>query len=195
MLKLIKTSLIRYFKSPLLFTALLCCLILGIIHGAAEHEFIYTDFDYYFNIFVWLASPLSEIWLKACIWVLAVLVSLETGSEFSDGAVRNKLYTGHTKTSVFLSEIISASVIAFSCYTAHMIPTVICGRCFFFNIPPVTCLCLLGELLLFFIVWGIFSAALTMLTANRAVGVVAVFSVMLFFAVINTNLRSYYYKS
>ena len=195
MLRLIKTSLIGYFKSPLLPTALFCCLVLGIIHGVKELEYINTDFDYYFYGSVWLFSPLNSMWFKCCTWVLVVLVSLETGREFSDGAIRNKLYTGHTKMSVFLSEVVSASAAAFFCCAAFMIPTVICGRCFFFAIPPLSCLCLLGELLLFFVVWGIFSAVLTMLAANRAVGVTAAMAVMLTFAVINVSLRDYYYNT
>ena len=195
MLRLIKTSLIRYFKSPLLPLALVCCLVLGIIHGAAELEYINTDFDYYFYGSVWLVSPMNDIWFKCCTWVLVVLVSLETGREFSDGAIRNKLYTGHTKVSVFLSEVVCASAAALFCFAAFMIPTVICGRSFFFTIPPLSCLCLLGELLLFFIVWGIFSAVLTMLAANRAVGVAAAMAVMLTFAVINVSLRDYYYNT
>ena len=195
MLNLIKASLIGYFKSPLFAVALSCCLVLGITHGRAEWVFIHTDFDHYFNGSVWLVSPLYDIWFICCTWVLVVLVSLKTGREFSDGTIRNKLYTGHRKTAVFLSEIVSAAVMAFFCDMAFMIPTVICAGSFFFTMPPVSCLFLLGEILLFFTVWGIFSAVLTMLAANRAVGVVAAMAVMLAFAVLNPALRGYYYNT
>ena len=194
MLRLIKASLIRYLKSPFLIVAFLCSLVLGIIHGANEWRFIHQDLDGY-NNYIWLVSPMSDIWFKCSIWVLIVLVSLEIGKEFSEGTIRNKLYIGHTRMSIYLSEMISCLVMVLISYLMFMIPTLIGGRYFFSELSTVACMCLLGELLLFFVVWGIFSAVLSMLITNRAVGVVAVFSVMLFFAVINTNLRSYYYNT
>ena len=194
MLRLIKASLIRYLKSPFLIVAFLCSLVLGIIHGVNEWRFIHQDLDSY-NAYVWLVSPMSDIWFKCSIWVLIVLISLEIGKEFSEGTIRNKLYIGHTRMSIYLSEMISCLVMVLISYLMFMIPTLIGGRYFFSELSAVACMCLLGELLLFFAVWGIFSAVLSMLITNRAVGVVAVFSVMLFFAVINTNLRSYYYNT
>ncbi|MCR5539574.1 MAG: ABC transporter permease [Ruminococcus sp.] len=194
MLRLIKASLIRYLKSPFLIVAFLCSLVLGIIHGVNEWRFIHQDLESY-NTYVWLVSPMSDIWFKCSIWVLIVLVSLEIGKEFSEGTIRNKLYIGHTRMSIYLSEMISCLIMVLISYLMFMIPTLIGGRYFFSELSTVACMCLLGELLLFFAVWGIFSAVLSMLITNRAVGVVAVFSVMLFFAVINANLRSYYYNT
>ena len=194
MLRLIKASLIRYLKSPFLIVVFLCSLVLGIIHGVNEWRFIHQDLDSY-NTYVWLVSPMSDIWFKCSIWLLIVLISLEIGKEFSEGTIRNKLYIGHTRMSIYLSEMISCLVMVLISYLMFMIPTLIGGRYFFSELSTVACMCLLVELLLFFAVWGIFSAVLSMLITNRAVGVVAVFSVMLFFAVINTNLRSYYYNT
>lgn len=195
MLRLIKASLVRYIKSPFLIAALSCNLVFGIIHGILEWNTIHYDFEYYYNISEWLVSPMSDIWFKCSTWVVIVLISLEIGKEFSDGTIRNKLYIGHTRMAIYLSEIVSASAMVLFYFILFMIPTVIGGSCFFFTISPAACLCLLVELLLFFLVWGIFSAALTLLISNRAVGVATVFSIMLFLAVINVHLRSYYYNT
>ncbi len=194
MLRLIKAGIIRYFKSPFLIAALSCSLILGIIHGFFEWKTIHYDLDHYTGS-VWLGSPMSDLWFKCCIWVVIVLISLETGKEFSDGAIRNKLYIGHTRMAIFLSEIISGSVMTVFSYLLFMIPTVIGGSYYFLTLPPAACFGILAELLLFFLVWSVFSSVLTMLTASRAVGVAAVFSVMLFLAVINVGLRGYYYNT
>lgn len=194
MIRLIKANLIRYIKSPFLVFALLCSFVLGAIHGVLEWKSVHFDFDYYIKS-VWLVSPMSDIWFKCNTWVVIILISLEIGREFSDGTIRNKLYIGHTRIAIYLSQIIVGSMVAFFSYLLFIIPTSIGGSDFFFTLSPSVCFFLFGELLLFILVWGIFSAVLTMLIANRAVGVVTVFSIMLFFAVINVNLRGYYYNT
>ena len=195
MLRLIKTNLIRYIKSPFLVFALLCSFVLGVIHGVLEWKGVHFDFDYYYIKSVWLVSPMSDILFKCNIWVMIVLISLEIGREFSDGTIHNKLYIGHTRTAIYLSHVITGSMVAFFGYLLFMIPTGIGGNDFFFTLSPPACFFLLGELLLSILVWGILSAVLTMLIANRAAGVVTVFSIMLFLAVINVNLRGYYYNT
>ena len=67
MLRLIKASLIRYFKSPFLPAAFLCSFVLGTVHGVTEWKFIHIDLDYYYNDSVWLVSPMSDIWFKCCV--------------------------------------------------------------------------------------------------------------------------------
>lgn len=197
MLRLIRANLIRYFKSPLLFGAMLCSLILGIIHGIKAWHSIHFDLDYYNHYMndVWMPCPMSDIWLKTTVWVLIVLVSLEIGREFSDGTIRNKLYIGYTKRAIYLAETVTSFAVTLCIFLAAMIPTVIGGSSFFFTIPTAVLFRLLGELFLFFLVWSVISAALTMVIANRAVGVVAVFSIMLFLATLNVNLKEYYYNT
>ena len=194
MLRLIRASLIKYFKSPLLILAVLCSLVFGMIHGVQTWHYIHNDFDIYSKT-IWLESPMSDLWFKCDTWVLIVLISLVIGREFSDGTIRNKLFIGHTKKAVYLSEMISAIVVTSFSFLAFIIPTIIGGSYYFFTISPIAFLLLLGALFLFFLVWSVFSAALTMLIANRAAGVVAVFSIMLLFAVVNVNLREYYYNT
>ena len=195
MIRLIKAGLIRYIKRPFLIIALSCSLAFGVIHGVVEWKTIHFDFDFYYNKDIWLVSPMSDLWFKCCMWIVIVLISLEIGKEFSDGTIRNKLYIGHTKMAIYLSEIVSGSVIVIFNYLLFMIPTIIGGSYFFCTISLAACLWLLGELLLIFLVWGFFSISLTMLISNRAVGVVTVFSIMLFLAVINVHNRSYYYNT
>lgn len=194
MLRLIRASLIKYFKSPLLILAVLCSLLLGMIHGVQAWRYIHSNFDFYSQT-TWLGSPMSDLWFKCDTWVLIVLISLMIGREFSDGTIRNKLFIGHTKKAVYLSEMISAMVVTSFSFLVFIIPTIIGGSYYFFTIPTIAFILLLGELFLFFLVWSVFSVALTLLIANRAIGVVAVFSIMLFFAVVNVNLRGYYYNT
>ena len=194
MMRLIKARLLKYFNSPFLLIALLCCFISGTIQGIHMFRSIKTLLEIEPDAAM-LSSFMSDDFFKIVSWVVIVLVSLDTGREFSDGTIRNKMYIGHSKTAVYFSEMISGSVIAVIAYISFMLPVLIGGNYFFLTLSPINCFLLLLELLLFFLVWCFFSVTVTMLIANRAFGVVTAFSVMLFFAVANSNLRGYYYNT
>ncbi len=191
MARLIWANLIRYFKSPLLLATLVCSLILGSIGGIKAWQYIHMDYDYYVGS-VWLISPLSRIWIEYVIWVLVVLIALMVGIEFSDGTIRNKLCVGRTKAAVYLAEIVAAFVVTCCVFFAMLIPIMIGGHTFFAILPQSVFLRMSMTLLLFFMVWSVLAVTISLLTANRAVGVVAVFSVMLILAIVNINLRGFY---
>ncbi|MGN0311586.1 MAG: ABC transporter permease subunit [Lachnospiraceae bacterium] len=48
------------------------------------------------------------------IFVIAVVVGIFVGTEYSDGTIRNKLTAGHTRSSIYLSKLIVSSVAAVS---------------------------------------------------------------------------------
>jgi hypothetical protein len=64
----------------------------------ADAAFLLSGADYFFMV------------------ALAIVISLFVGTEFSDNTIRNKLIAGHTRVSVFLSNLIASIVVAVTMY-------------------------------------------------------------------------------
>ena len=105
MTKLLRSGISRYMKSMAFWIIVAISLILGLIAGAV------TDY--------------LGINMLGLLIVIAILISLMIGTEFSDGIVRNKLIMGHSKGKVFLSELllsmISSTVLFAVCYGAFIV--------------------------------------------------------------------------
>ncbi len=98
MSKLLYAGFRRYFKSLLFWLALVASVVLGIISGIRAKE------DY----------MLEDVYSLAGFVIYAILLSLMIGTEFGDGAIRNKIVTGHTKGIIFVSEyVVSVAVCLF----------------------------------------------------------------------------------
>lgn len=187
MTDLLKARLLKYFRSPLFRIAAVVSLLSGI------HEGIYCTFfkDEVGNV---LNCPTDDMGMLTAIWALIVLVAMCGGREFSDGTIRNKIAVGHTKTSIFLTEIAVASVMACIIYLLNIVPTAIGGWFFLGAIPVSSAVKWFVDLFLVFELMGILAVSVTYLIAKRAVGVVAAF--MLHFALyIMVGLTSGYYDN
>ena len=76
-----------------------CGFLLLTVLGAVERIGIYADTD---------SSQLDEaFWIGALLigFVLSVFVSLFVGTEYSDGAMRNKVISGHTRLEIYLANV------------------------------------------------------------------------------------------
>ena len=91
MTKLLRAGISRYMKSVAFWVIVAISLILGLIAGAV------TDYN-------------SSINMLGLLIVIAIMISLMIGTEFSDGIVRNKLIMGHSKGKVFLSELLLSMI-------------------------------------------------------------------------------------
>ena len=171
MFRLIRAGAARTFNSRDTFIALSLCLVFGIIGGAKSHSYIYSFYDIYMS-FPYMNNPADSFWIKCCLWLEIVCISMNAGVEYSDGVIKNKIISGHTKASVFLSEMVIAVIEAAACFALTAIPILIGGKEFFFTMPSDSLTALMLELFLCFVVWGIFSAALTLLIGSRVGGVV-----------------------
>lgn len=173
MTDLLKARLVKYFRSPLFRIAAVVSLLAGINDG------IYCTYfkDEVGNV---LNCPMDDMGMLTAIWALIVLVAMCGGREFSDGTIRNKIAVGHTKMSIFLTEIIVASVMAGILYLLNIVPTAIGGWFFLSAIPVSSAVKWFVNLFLVMELMGILAVSVTYLIAKRAVGVIAAF--MLHFA-------------
>lgn len=88
MIKLLRSEARRYFKNVLFWLGIAALLICGLYFGTLEN----LDVTYH------LVVPI----------VMAVLISLIVGREYSDGGFRNKIISGHSKGKIFLPNGYSA---------------------------------------------------------------------------------------
>ena len=99
--RLLTGNLIRLRKNIIFWLSLVCAMVgplytvlnnwyyknLWDMSMGADTAFLLSGADYFFVI------------------ALAVVISLFVGTEFSDNTIRNKLIAGHTRVSVFLSNL------------------------------------------------------------------------------------------
>lgn len=82
----------------------------------------------YFNSF---GQPFSLVLLFFCgsniMLFAAAFIPLFIGTEYSELTMRNKLVVGHTKTSIYLSNLITSTVCTFIIYTVYWLPAVVVG--------------------------------------------------------------------
>jgi len=110
--RLLTGNLIRLRKNIIFWLSLVCALVgplytvlnnwyyknLWDMDIQADTAFLLSGADYFFMV------------------ALAVVISLFVGTEFSDNTIRNKLIAGHTRASVFLSNLIASIVVVVIMY-------------------------------------------------------------------------------
>lgn len=114
MLDLINAGIHRYLKRPLTYICFAASLICGLMYvftsvDVSDSDGIFCPDDIYF-IFSIIAN--------------AVLCIMSTGTEFSSGVIRNKIYTGHKKHTVYLSELLITALISTVMFCLTAIPLV-----------------------------------------------------------------------
>lgn len=156
MSKLLRAGFFHRRKSILFWATLLFSLAYGIIYAA---------------ICLMSNSIEDGVFLLAMFLVMSIYVSLSTGSERSNGVIRNKVITGHTKWAIFMSEIIMNIVICALMMLLFLVPFVIVG-CYrlFTNIPVDTLLYVLLGLILVSVLYAAVFTLISYLVKSKAVG-------------------------
>ncbi|MBR1599704.1 MAG: ABC transporter permease subunit [Lachnospiraceae bacterium] len=91
----------------------------------------YTDHLRYPDYFVEPLDGFLNAGLQLIGIVIAVLASLFIGREHSDGAIRNKLIIGHTRVSIYLSNLIVCMAGSFILQGIYLLTTYALSRTFF----------------------------------------------------------------
>ncbi len=106
MSKLLRSGFRRYFKSLLFWLAFAASIVLGILSGVRVKEDAVFD----------------DIFTVVGFIIYAIFLSLMIGREFGDRVIRNKIISGHTKGSIFVSEyILSVAVCLLLCSVSAFI--------------------------------------------------------------------------
>ncbi len=168
--KLLHAGLFRLKKSRIFWVALSLSFVLGILITssqanerakwlAAGYENVFSMDNVFFDYV--LVGPL----------LTAVFVPLFFGTEYSDGAIRNKLATGHSRWAVYLSNLTLSAGVALLFCAAYMLPVYILGKLLLdpMELPASAAFSILaGSILLMLAVCGILTAV-QMLCTHKAV--------------------------
>lgn len=161
MSKLMGANLMRLKKDKIFWicAALMAAIgaVVALVSGGSDPEGFAID-----RVFFTYAIPLEF----AC----AVFCSLFIGTDYNDGAIRNKIVVGHSRLSVYLANFLTCALagLAFAC--AYIIPMLAIGipRLGFFAMGTGPVLMLLGiSLMMMLAVCAIFTL-ISMLCQNKA---------------------------
>lgn len=182
MTKLLSAGFTRLFKNKILW--LLC----AVMFSVGIFTVLKTDTDYHLNKVFFIYAAVIGI-------AAAVFVSLFTGTEYSDGCIRNKLIIGHLRGSVYLSNLIVSLSAALMMVISNLIPVLSIGmiRLNGFDYGAKTLLPLVAVSLVMTLAYVSVFTLIAMLVTNKAYSAVAciILSFMLLFAgvVINSRLQ------
>ncbi len=168
MSKLLSAGFDRLFKNKLFHTAIIVMFALGCFAGHTK----WSDFSDGFKV------DLADALFTYCLFgacVTAVLSSMFSGTEYSDGTIRNKLIAGCSRINIYLSNLIINFVSGIAAVVAFVVPYVaICLLTVGKSSVPVKVIML--SVLLSMLCLAAFSAiynAVTMLIAKKAAAAVA----------------------
>ena len=184
---LMKARLVKYFRSPLFYIAAIVSLVSG-IYGGVYCTYFKDEAGTVIN------CPADDMWMLTAIWTVIVLTAMVGGREFSDAAIRNKIAVGHTKTSIFLAEVIVTAIMTSIIYLLNIVPTAIGGWYFISEMPIYSTIKWFINIFLTFELMNIFAVAITFLLANRAVAVVIAFALHFVLYSMACFTDSYYYN-
>lgn len=110
--RLLTGNLIRLRKNIVFWISLVCAMV-GPLYTVLNNWYYKNPWDMSIHAdTAFLLSGADYFFMVA----LAVAISLFVGTEFSDNTIRNKLIAGHTRASVFLSNLIASLVVAVIMY-------------------------------------------------------------------------------
>ncbi len=90
MMKLLRAEFRRAFKSIIFWLGLCASLLLGVIAALNTRS----------------SKGLDDIYIMSFFVIIAIVISLLIGTEHSDGALRNKIVVGHSKSDIYFATLI-----------------------------------------------------------------------------------------
>lgn len=178
MIKLLRANLFRLRQNKVFWFGLLAMLILSIVcmlnggrQAAQMRTLGYQNYNYMDTYYFKLAPSLGIFF--------AIVISLFLGTEYSDGTLRNKVIVGHTRTEIYVANLLTCILCAFVFTTIWLI-----GGLIGLPLFPAWQMAL-SSVLLYILMALLFSAALAaiftligMLSSNKAA--TAVVSILIF---------------
>lgn len=177
MIKLLHSGIQRLFKNKLLLICSVVVFALSLFAGGQivrSSQKIYVDAQYFMEDILFVTLPYMAFYC-------ATFVSLFLGIEYEQGTIRNKLLVGHTRASVYCSNLIVCIVASVIMLAVMLITGWILGICTlqdFYLEPSRLALVLLCSVLIT-VTFSAFATAVTMNISNRAICVVILFMLIL----------------
>lgn len=187
MKKLLSSDLHRLFRSGLFYLCLICSAGFAIFSVvmrfrtlSVNPSYPYPTADGFISIGI-LYGPI--------LW--ASFIGLFLGTEYGEGALRNKLVVGHSRKAVYLSSLLTAIVAALTMHLAFSLPLFLFGTLLLepFLITPVELAAIEGLSLLIIVASVSLFCAITICLTNRATG--SVVSILLAFCLLLGSMSLY----
>lgn len=142
MSKLLRADFARLWKGKIFYIGIAYALCVGILSSHTEYREMVSTPGYYPHAdnILFGNSPFMPI-------AAAVFIGLFVGTEYSDGTIRNKLIIGHSRTAVYLSNLIVCLTALFIIHLTAIAAVVAVGFPLVGNVEaPIPSLFLLGGL-------------------------------------------------
>ncbi len=126
-------------------------------------------------------NDLDGLFMAPLFGIMSIYVSLSIGQEYNDATIRNKVIVGHTKGSIFVSELIINAFVCLVMMLAFVLPAFIC--CYsklLSNTTMETMLMVLICLLLATVVYATIFTLISCLISQKAIG--AILCILIVFA-------------
>ncbi len=161
---LIRAEFYRYKEGLMPKLVLIISFLCGIIYGL----------DVIFN------DMFEDIFIVPLFILQAIFISMEIGQEYSDGTIRNKIITGHSRAKIYVSKLITSVIITLIMTTLFLIPAVILSAIVLIN--KLQLKSLLFFLLVFYlleIVWAALFNLVSQLISKREISAIINFALII----------------
>ena len=123
MMSLLSANFLRLRKSRAFWIAFGCCVGFGALSALGELQFIVSSMDT-------TSVPLEKQFFQyaSLIGILAgTFIPLFLGTEYSDGAIRNKVMAGHSRTAIYFANLIAGFAASLLCMAGCMLSCLAVG--------------------------------------------------------------------
>lgn len=131
MTKLLSANFLRLRKTNAFWASLGVCLVLGVLASLGEFRFqIEAGADLSVPEVAQYKALLEGQFFEyaAFIGILAAaFISLFLGTEYSDGAIRNKIAVGHSRASIYFANLITGFAASLACMAGYMLSCLAVG--------------------------------------------------------------------
>ena len=131
MTKLLSANFLRLRKTNLIWGSIGICVVLGALAALGEFQFLVsTGTDLSVPEVAQYKAPLDKQFFQYASYIgilAAVFIPLFFGTEYSDGAIRNKVMTGHSRVAIYLVNLITGFAASLMCMAGYMLSCLVVG--------------------------------------------------------------------
>lgn len=168
--KLLRSGLWKYIKSAVFWVSLIGAAVCGALCWLTRQLDTFIDVSDVLSIVVYV--------------ICAAMLSLNIGKEYSDGTFRNKIIVGHTKTKVFLSEMIIGLAACALVYLVFALSFSAACTERIFSINPMVLIRIPMSILLASLGLSAMIVLISMLCSNKSVAFIVALTLLLVMAIV-----------